>query len=195
MQTARRSQNIALGCLTVVACGLLTQPSWSLPPTVADLPTATPTAPQPENFLVSVRRQGGMCLPPGCFSDVTIATDGTYRYTTHFSQPTTGKIREFELKLLKQRIAFMNFDKLRSQPEGVNPTPELCMVAFDGPEVIYTFQVKGQRKEIRGCRTRINPNEALFRQLGRLYQQISAQPGEPQSQRRTSGGTSTLPEL
>ena len=194
MQINRRSQNIALGCLTVAACGLLTQPIWSLPPTVANLSTTTPTDPQSDNFLVSVRRQGGMCLPPGCFSDVTIAIDGTYRYTTHFSQPSTGKVREFELKLLKQRIAFMNFDKLRSQPEGVGFTP-VCMLAVDGPEVVYTFQVKGQRKEIRGCRTRINPNEAIFRQLERLYQQISNQSGESQSQRRTSGGTSILPEL
>jgi hypothetical protein len=182
MQIAGRSQIIALGCLTVAACGFLNQPSLSLPSSIADLPAVNPTDPQPENFLVSVRRQGGMCPPPGCFSDVTISTDGTYRYTTNFSKPITGKIREFELKLLKQRIAFTNFDQMRSQPDGSYPLSNLCMIIVDGPEVIYTFQVKGQRKELRGCRTRINTNEAIFRQLERLYQQISDQPREMQSQ-------------
>jgi hypothetical protein len=90
------------------------------------------------------------------------------------------------LRVLKRRIAATDFEAIRhAQPR--HPVPGLCLLPMDGPEVVYTvwtgtgngLPADNQFEEIRGCSTAIDANNALFRQLERLYSQISTQAIDP----------------
>jgi hypothetical protein len=134
------------------------------------------------NVLVAIRREGGMCAVFGCFSEVAILTDGTYRYSTHQSKPVTGRISPLELRQLKQRIARTRFDRIRSNTEPMEKSiPNLCMLPVDGPEAVYTFHFRNRVEQIRGCKTYIDANNRLFQQLERLYQDISERASEVSS--------------
>lgn len=150
---------------------------------LAGTPVSTPNQPgEPDGFLVSVRREGGMCLPPGCITELTIFADGTYQYVDPPVANITGRISTADLRVLKRRIATTDFEALR-QAQPANPIPNLCLLPVDGPEAVYTFwtgtgnglPVDNRFEQVQGCETPIDANNALFQQLERLYSQISNQ--------------------
>lgn len=166
-----------------VAGSMLVQSMWSVPTTLAESRSPIETPATVENLLVSIRREGGRCFLSGCFSEVAILADGTYRYTTHQSNPIRGRISNVELKTLRKRIARINFEEIRSPEKIENPLPNLCLLPVDSPEAVYTFPrgvdsnspLQNHTEQIRGCQTPIDANNPLFRQLEQLYSQISEQ--------------------
>lgn len=144
-------------------------------PPQAQVPAEAQPAPTTENLLVSIRRESGFCLSSECFSEVAIATDGTYRYSTHGSSPVIGRISDAELQRLQERIEQTGPDDLYAQPPTPQPIDAFCGLAFDGPEVIYTFQREGRIEQVRGCDRAIAPNHPLVQQLEQLYSRISEQ--------------------
>jgi hypothetical protein len=190
MKMNRPRRQRYFGLWMTVAGSMLVQWMWSVPTTLAESQSPIETPAPTDNFIVSIRREGGMCFPPGCFSEVAIFSDGTYRYTTHQSNPIRGRIRNFELKTLRKRIAKTDFEEIRSPENIKNPLPNLCLLPVDGPEAVYTFPTgmdanspsENDIEQIRGCQTSIDANNPLFRQLEQLYSQISEQATtEPES--------------
>ncbi len=121
------------------------------------------------NLIVSIRREGGFCRPGGCFSEVAIFADGTYRYSDR-TQQKTGRINRLEIRRFQKRIAAANFEKIKSQP-----FTGTCPLAYDGPETVYTFRKGSQTEVIRSCQTQIDGKNPLFQQAERVYQQIVSQ--------------------
>lgn len=195
MRSHRRDIKRYLTVLVSVACGFLVPSMWSVSTTRAESRSPIESPAKVENLLVSIRREGGRCFPTGCFGEVDIFADGTYRYTTHQSHPIAGRISNVELKKLRKRIARMNFEEIRS-PEAIeNPLPNLCLLPVDGPEAVYTFPrgvdansaSENDTEQIRGCQTPIDADNRLFRQLEQLYSQIAerATPELESSQNRS----------
>ncbi|HIK43029.1 hypothetical protein [Thermoleptolyngbya sp. M55_K2018_002] len=148
-------------------------------------PAPTQPVSQGGTPLVTVRREGGFCYPPGCFSEVTIYPDGSYRYANSVGDRATGRIRRGTLQQLRSRIARADFDQIRSEANVRNPIPNLCLLAADGPEAVYRFYPNGKTEEIRGCETDIDRSSRLFQQLERLYERVSEQAAQAaQNQRR-----------
>lgn len=189
MNLRRRWLCLACGLSVVLASGIVAPAvarwRWvdAIAPTLANSIRQPATPPgEPAGFLVSVGRQGGFCLPPGCLSEVTIFADGTYQYANPPAPLTHGRISGADLRLLKWRIAQTDFAALR-QAQPAAPMPDLCLLPVDGPEAIYTFwtgtgnglPAENRFEQIRGCETAVDTNNALFQQLERLYHQLSAQ--------------------
>ncbi|MBD1911045.1 MULTISPECIES: hypothetical protein [unclassified Leptolyngbya] len=145
--------------------------------------------------LVSIRREGGRCIQPGCFSEVVIFVDGTYRYTTHQTTPVTGHLTEAELESLRERIAQSDIRAIRNAGTPVNGAVyPLCQVAVDGREAIYTLHVHGLVEELRGCNTQIDVSNPLVQQLEQLYENISTQAQQPvEPPQEVEGTTTTRP--
>ncbi|MGV0023576.1 hypothetical protein [Phormidesmis priestleyi] len=147
-----------------------------------------------KDAIVSVRREGGFCRPGGCFSEVAIFADGTYRYSDP-TQQKTGNLNRLEIQRFQKRIAAANFQKIKSQP-----FTGTCPLAYDGPETVYTFRkgdlfeisaradrteisARADRTEIsaradrteviRSCQTQIDGKNPLFQQAERVYRQIT----------------------
>jgi hypothetical protein len=126
-------------------------------------------------LLVSIRRERGMCARLGCFSEVAILLDGTYRYTTHRTRPVTGNIAPADLQQLRTRIANTDFNQIHVNPKTDHAPYDLCLLTVDGPETVYRFAIDRRVEEIRGCKTRIDASSPLVQQLESLYKQISEQ--------------------
>ena len=107
-----------------------------------------------------------MCVG-GCFSELTIFADGTYRYgASGLNQQKTGKINQIEFQRLQQLIATANFKTIKSVPfRGT------CPIAYDGTETIYTFRQGNRTEVVRSCQTQIDSKSSLFQQLERIYRQ------------------------
>ncbi|BAU43920.1 hypothetical protein [Leptolyngbya sp. O-77] len=175
-------------CLAIASAAIAEPPA---PLSTAQISIAqdgsVPTSPtsQTSTPLVTVRREGGFCYPPGCFSEVTIYQDGSYRYANSVDDRATGRIRRGTLQQLRSRIARADFDQIRSEANVRNPIPNLCLLAVDGPEAIYRFYPNGKTEEIRGCETDIDRSSRLFQQLEQLYERVSEQTAQAaQNQRR-----------
>jgi hypothetical protein len=154
----------SIGAFTIAST--LLHPGTS-PAARAESQQAIATPPTTKNFLASIRREGGNCRPGGCFSEVAILSDGTYRYGDR-TQQTMGKLNRLEIQRFQKRIAVANFDKIKSQP-----FTGTCPLAYDGPETVYTFR-RGDRVEvIRSCQTQIDGKNPLFQQAERVYRQIT----------------------
>jgi hypothetical protein len=129
--------------------------------------------PVTDDLLVSIRREGGFCMAPGCFSEVAIFNDGTYRYSTHTSSPVTGRIGTGKLERLQARISQLEPTDLYAQPPIPQPIDNFCGLAFDGPEVVYTFQRDGELAQVRGCEMAIAPDHPMVQRLERLYSRLA----------------------
>ncbi|GAB4137252.1 MAG: hypothetical protein Fur0046_11240 [Cyanobacteria bacterium J069] len=162
----------AIATYLAIASAVNACPSDPLP-AAPNVPATVSQVTAPDNVLVVIRREGGFCRPPGCFSEVMIRRDGTYRFSTHDAVSATGRFRWGELQQLRSRIARADFEQILSGEPVSNPLPDLCQLAFDGPEAVYRFYPNGQMQEIRGCQTEINADSRLFQQLERLYQRVS----------------------
>ncbi|GAB4461120.1 MAG: hypothetical protein OHK0037_09540 [Elainellaceae cyanobacterium] len=168
----------AMGVCLAIACAATACPPSAAPISQGE-PVPVSQSPQADNALVTIRREGGFCYPPGCFSDVTIYPDGTYRYSNSVGDRAAGRIRWGALQQLRSRIARADFDQIRSETNVRNPIPNLCLLASDGPEAVYRFYQSGQVEEIRGCETDIDRSSRLFQQLETLYGRISEQAAQP----------------
>jgi hypothetical protein len=134
-------------------------------PNVASAQTAVPTA-MPEIFWVKIQFRGGM-RATRTIPELMIRPDGLYRYNNGASKPKSGVLSQQELRLLKQRVQQANFSVIKSKPfKGT------CPIAYDGIEVVYSFQLHRGIEEISACQYAINGKSLLFQQLNRLSQTL-----------------------
>lgn len=165
---------------------LTSPPGWS-----SALPAAQAFTHAPAT-LVSIRREGGRCIQPGCASEVAIFADGTYRYTTYPLTSVTGQLSEIELASLQESITQADLATIRNMGAPVNGSVyPLCQVAVDGREAVYTFYRNGQVEELRGCETQIDIAHPLIQQLEQLYDNISSQANQAPVEPRNNQGSTT----
>jgi hypothetical protein len=150
--------------MTALILGILG--SQSIAPNIASAQPAMPTV-TPEIFWIKIQFRGGM-RATRTIPELTIRPDGLYRYNNGISKPQSGILSQQELRLLKQRVQQANFSVIKSQPfKGT------CPIAYDGPEVVYLFQLHRGVEEISACKYAINGKSLLFGQLNRLSQTLS----------------------
>lgn len=125
----------------------------------------SPTTP---NFLLSIRREGGMCAAMGCFSEVAVLSNGTYRYADSLPKQRTGRLARGEVRRFQQRIANANFEAIKARP-----FTGTCPLAYDGPETVYTFRSGDRVEVLRSCQTQIEGSNPLFQQAERVYREVS----------------------
>jgi hypothetical protein len=143
-----------------------TPPSTSPSPT-APIPNVTPSrAATPQPFLLKITYAGGNRRSNGQPPEFIIRADGVSFYRFMGKETPHRVLGPREFARLNQRLTATNFTQIKSRSfTGTCPT------AYDGNELIYTFQTKpGSSEELSSCKVTIPGNNMLFQQLARLSQ-------------------------
>jgi hypothetical protein len=183
MRLLKNKAGYSLGVLLIsgaLASGLLMHNNRAIAQS-SPVPTPTPSIqPITQNFVAKVRKQGGLCVNAGCFSQVTISFIGKsllgqYEYTDSSGKKATGRIQPAQMSKLTRLIGNTNFAQIKSRPfQGT------CPIAFDGPETIYFFRKAQGVEELPECKFEIDRNAPLFEFTDKLYEQIIAEVFPPQ---------------
>jgi hypothetical protein len=147
-----------VGAIAFLNGGLMTPA-----PALAQRPTVAPNS---EVFWIKLQFRGGMRATP-IVPELMIRPDGMYRYKDGIRPQKSGLLSKQELRLLRQRMGQANFQAMKSKPfQGT------CPIAYDGIEVVYTFQLKEGVQEIPSCKYAIDGKSKLFQQLARLSREL-----------------------
>ena len=106
--------------------------------------------------LVTVEAHGGRCVEGECRTVFAIEADGL----VHELQPDQAEIHRVTDKTIdayRAALGITDFDALRSRPF----TGE-CPTAFDGMEVVYTFETPAGPERISSCEVEIDPQAPIF---------------------------------
>jgi len=160
---------------SLAACGVADQPTTQNNVT----PIAT-GSPNPDNqagetpkigandAILKIRTEGGFCTPGGCWTEQQIQADGVYRIVDGTGVRKEGTLDDDQVAELTQLIAAANFDEISSQP-----FTGTCPIAYDGQELIYTFQTLSGEETIASCKVAIDENSPLFRQIATLMEEMN----------------------
>lgn len=154
--------------LGLAACGVAEQPVAQSTAT----PNASAGAETPKiggaGTILTIRAEGGLCQAGQCWSEQQISADGSYRVVDATGVQKTGTLDSDAVAELTQLIAATNFAEVRAQP-----FTGTCPLAFDGQELIYTFQTLSGPETIASCRVGIDENSPLFKQIATLRETIA----------------------
>jgi hypothetical protein len=155
-----------LTLFTLAACGVAPQQTAqsSNPPVVS--PSASPASKiGAQDTLLTIRAEGGMCPNGGCWSEKQIKADGSYTATDFTGTNKNGTLDAAKVVDLTQQIADTDFEQIKSQP-----FTGTCPLAFDGQELIYTFQTLSGPQTIASCKVGIDENSPLFQNIAGLIE-------------------------
>lgn len=108
--------------------------------------------------IVKVFRHGGLCLSGSvCEWEMVIAGDGTYTIRDGGAEAGEGELPAEQVEAIKAALAEADFAAIKAVP-----FTDICPVAYDGQEVIYTFYTEGGEEVIAGCEVQIDPAHPLF---------------------------------
>ncbi len=163
----RSMTRFALGLLTLLAlaaCGVAAQPTTQ----TSTSPVASPsTSPVPkigvQDTILTIRAEGGHCLSGACWSEKQVKADGSFTATDSTGAQTHGTLDAAHVAELTQQIAATDFEQLK-----VQPFTGTCPLAFDGQELIYTFQTVSGPQTIASCKVGIDENSPLFQNIAAL---------------------------
>ena len=149
--------------LAVTACVLLaacTSSGRAQEPVAVQRASPAPvsTVPASTQVLASVRFTGGMCQYGACDALLTIRRDGHYTYQIGDNTEKTGTVTEAKVETLAQEIAKADFERIKSVP-----FTGTCPIAYDGQELIYTFQTAAGPQVIASCKVQVDENAPLFK--------------------------------
>jgi hypothetical protein len=144
-----------LALLTLAACGVAQ--------------TSTPKI-GAQGTLLTIRAEGGMCPNGGCWSEQQIKADGSFTVTDYTGTTKNGTLDAAQVAELTQQIAATDFEQVKSQP-----FTGTCPLAFDGQELIYTFQTLSGPETIASCKVGIDENSALFANVAGLVEVMNQQ--------------------
>lgn len=121
-------------------------------------------------ILLSVYAYGGLCPNNNACSTTTIIkNNGTILIipsvyfngsTNSLNTPFIGTLNSTELYKLTTLINSENFSALSS-----HPFTGTCPTAYDGQEVVYTFNTSNGNKTIDNCKIAINSTDNLFKEI------------------------------
>lgn len=120
--------------------------------------TVTPTSwYAPEDILLGVVWQGGLCPYGMCGMEVIFYQDGSFDVTNSSGEGWEGIIEDAVLVNLRREIENADFDMIRSRP-----FTDMCPTAYDGAELIYTFYASEGVEVISSCEYVIDGDLELF---------------------------------
>ena len=126
--------------------------------TASPVPAATPTPiPAAVGVLLTVETRGGLCADGPCGTTVVVGRDGRVRSA---AKPPSdlGTVSTEALAALDAAIARTDFAGLRS-----HPFTGTCPTAYDGPEVVFTFETPGGTERVATCEVDVDFDSPLFR--------------------------------
>ena len=118
--------------------------------------------------LLTVTYTGGLCVYGACGAEYTVTMDGTITYTRGDGTNRNAQITDEELATLAEAIATADYEALMSEP-----FTDVCPIAYDGQEVIYTFVTPTGEKIIDSCVHVIQEDAELFRVVNELLEAYS----------------------
>lgn len=113
--------------------------------------------------ILTIRTNGGLCRSGTCWSEKQIRADGTDHAADGTGAQKNGTLDPAQVAELTQLIAVANFDEIRAQP-----FTGTCPIAYDGQELIYTFQTLSGPQTIASCTVGIDKNSPLFKHIAML---------------------------
>jgi hypothetical protein len=157
------------GASLIVPTAIATTPNSMSPKSTVPIPNVTPSrpaTPMPQPFLLKITYAGGNRRSNGQPPEFIIRTDGVSFYRFMGKETPHRVLGPREFARLNQRLTATNFTQIKSRSfTGTCPT------AYDGNELIYSFQLKsGDSEELSSCKVIIPGNSLLFQQLARLSQ-------------------------
>jgi hypothetical protein len=104
--------------------------------------------------ILKVYSHGGLCMKDQQCSNTTILTkDGSVLKESQ----KTKKLTPQEITQLRDIIKNTNFSKIKS-----GKFTDVCPMAYDGQEIIYTIYASDTTEELPSCTYNIDPNDPLF---------------------------------
>ena len=106
--------------------------------------------------LVTVEAHGGRCPEGECRRVFAIESDGL----VHQLEPDEAEIHRVSdetIDVYRTALSITDFNALRSRPFTGD-----CPTAFDGMEIIYTFETPGGTERIASCEVEIDRQAPLF---------------------------------
>lgn len=150
--------------LTLAACGAAAQP----PTQTGDQPASPAPKIGAQDTILTVRAEGGMCPNGGCWSEKQIKADGSFTSSDFTGATKNGTLDAAKVAELTQQIADTDFAQLKAQP-----FTGTCPLAFDGQELIYTFQTLSGPETIASCKVGIDETSPLFQNIAGLLEVIN----------------------
>lgn len=146
------------------------------PPTITSSPSEelidVPTNEQPEQWegmMLGVLQQGGLCIDGICNREVIIYHDGSYEVEYGNGDHDEGTFLRESVNALRELIAKADFNLIRSVP-----FTDVCPIAYDGQEFIYTFYTGGGVEVISTCIYEIDEISALFAAISELLANLDS---------------------
>ncbi|HEU5203227.1 MAG TPA: hypothetical protein VFU17_02895 [Candidatus Limnocylindrales bacterium] len=112
--------------------------------------------PPADGRLVTVEAHGGRCPDGECRTVFAIESDGL----VHQLEPVEAdvhRVTDRTIDVYRAALGITDFDAIRSRPF----TGE-CPTAFDGMEVVYTFETPAGPERISSCEVEIDRQAAIF---------------------------------
>jgi hypothetical protein len=114
---------------------------------------AVPLLPRSDALLVTVEARGGECPAGTCESWVEVYGDGR----VEASDGSSRRLAPDTLARLSAAISAADWDAILARPF----TGE-CPTAFDGQELVYSFQGAGSQIVVASCSVQIDPGQEPF---------------------------------
>lgn len=149
---------LALGILVVISIIVTTRHYLQINPLKKKFPQQNNS-----KVLVALYAHGGLC-PAGneCTSTTTISIDGS----VEFNNAKKTNVSMEQINKLQELINNTNFSEIKSKKfTGTCPT------AYDGQEVIYTFNTPNNPETIASCTVEIDINSPLVLELNTIISQ------------------------
>lgn len=119
-----------------------------------------------ETPLLRVETTGGLCVYGGCGTDLTINRDGTLRFARADGAVRTTRLNAEALEQLQNAIARADFGRILSVPFN-----DICPIAYDGQQVIYTFYTDQGAILVDSCAVVVDPEASPFAEIHEISQQ------------------------
>ena len=112
--------------------------------------------PPADGRLVTVEAHGGRCPDGECRTVFVIESDGL----VHQLEPVetdVHRVTDETIDVYRAALGITDFDAIRSRPFSGD-----CPTAFDGMEVIYTFETPAGPERISSCEVEIDREAPIF---------------------------------
>jgi hypothetical protein len=112
--------------------------------------------PPADGRLVTVEAHGGRCPDGECRTVFAIESDGL----VHQLEPVASdvhRVTDKTIDVYRAALGITDFDAIRSRPFNGE-----CPTAFDGMEVVYTFETPAGPERISSCEAEIDRQAPIF---------------------------------
>jgi hypothetical protein len=150
---------LALGAWSVGARAVIEAPARATP--VIELFERAET-------LFTLEAQGGLCQYGACSVVFRVRDDATFEVRQGMQLLDLGRFEAAEIERVQALIAATDFAALRARP-----FTDLCPIAYDGPQFLYTFHTPQGEEHLDSCASDLPDDEPLLAAVHALYAQAA----------------------